>query len=82
MANTYKTNKARMARILERRFKEKYDEKDYVKANKIEKEIESLEVNPVRYGKNRKQKARAKVVDRQKERRVLNKVVQKELKNM
>lgn len=67
-----------MARILECRFKEKYDEK----ANKIEKEIESLEVNPVRYGKNRKQKARDKVIDRQKERRVLNKVVQKELKNM
>lgn len=82
MANTYKTNKARMARILNRRFKEKFNERDYIKAEKIEKEIESLEVNAVRYGKNRKQKARDKVIDRQKERRVLNKVVEKELKTM
>lgn len=82
MANTYKTNKARMARILNRRFLKKFNEHKLIEADEIYKEERELGVNGVRYGNGRKGKARDKVLDRQAERRTLNNVVAKELKNM
>lgn len=72
MANTHKTNKARIARALNKKFLQAINGAGKETINQVQGEIKALGVNGKRYGDHRKMKAREKVMDRRIERKALN----------
>jgi hypothetical protein len=80
MSKTSKTDDARIARKLaklermlaSKRWRGDATEDDLVIEAAVNKQLDVLHVNGVRYGNHRKWKAREKVTDRRKERRLLN----------
>lgn len=75
MARTYKTTKARTARILSRRFIQTFNEGDTVENDAIRRTLKTLEVNGVRLGNNRKGASQEKILKRRARRKKENQAV-------
>jgi hypothetical protein len=75
MANTHKTNKARIARSLTRKFFALINNDARETLNQVESDIKALGVNGKRYGNHRHMKAKEKVAARRADRKALNRAV-------
>lgn len=74
MANTYTTNKARQARIAQRKGIAAINGIEPEKLNQVRSELATLAVDGRRYGNHRKMKAAEKVTGRRTERKALNRL--------
>lgn len=64
MSRTKKDNDSRKARILDKKRLALYNSSQREQLNEIHNEINSLQVNGIRYGNHRKMKAKEKVKER------------------
>lgn len=76
MSNTFNTNKAREARMLNDSWLDKFNSGDRAEINKISSQLDSIQINGQRFGNKRKHEAALKVLARRSNRAKLNREIE------